>query len=74
MDHDKSAPISTKEADRIAREITNGEVSVEVDESGVRMRRRGFTASIELYPQLDLTEQGMREALDDWEYWPEPPI
>ena len=25
-----------------------------------------------LYPQLDPTEQGMREALDDWEYWTDP--
>jgi hypothetical protein len=74
MDHDATDPISTKEADRIARELTNGEVSVEADESGVRMRRRGFTACIELYPQLDLTEQGIQDALEDWEDWPEPPV
>ena len=74
MMSDASDPISTKEADRIARELTNGEVSVEADESGVRMRRKGFTACIELYPQLDLTEQGIQDALDDWEDWPEPPV
>jgi hypothetical protein len=74
MDHDESEPITTEEADRIAKELTNGEVSVEADESGVRMRRRGFVACIELYPQLDLTKQGIQVALDDWKDWPEPPV
>jgi hypothetical protein len=74
MIQDASEPITTEEADRIARELTNGEVSVEADESGVRMRRKGFAAFIELYPQLDLTEQGIQDALDDWQDWPEPPV
>jgi hypothetical protein len=72
MVQDARGPISTQEADRLAREISNSEVSIEADESGVWMRRRGFVACIELYPQLDLTEQGIRDALDDWEDWPEP--
>jgi len=52
MVQNASALISTNEADRIARSLIGGEVSVEADESGVRTRRRGFATCIELYPQL----------------------
>jgi hypothetical protein len=69
MVRDANAPISLSDANQIAQQITDGNVSVIIENGTTRLCHRDHPFRQELRDD-DLTEAGIENALDGWEDWP----
>ena len=67
---DSAPPIPIANANRIANELTGGEVTVVHDGFGPVMVRKGYAVTLPLLT-VELTEACLRERLADWKNWPQ---
>lgn len=67
--NDQANPISLANANRLAHELTGGEVSIVHDGFSPVMVRKGFVVTFPLHA-IELTEACLRERLADWKNWP----
>jgi hypothetical protein len=68
--NDQATPISLANANRIANQMTGGEVAVVHDGFGPVLVRKGFVVTLPLH-SIELTEACIRERLADWKNWPQ---
>jgi hypothetical protein len=67
---DTNARITIEQANRIAQQTTGGEMSVVRESECIQLCRKGYVIVRHLHQELDLTESGIRLALQGWEAWP----
>lgn len=72
MTENSSVRLTVEEADRIAREMTGGEVTIVFDGFEAVMRRKNRQIMLPLFDH-EMTEATIRTRLADWKNWPPGP-
>ena len=65
-----NARITIEAANRIAQLTTGGEMSVVRESECIQLCRKGYVIVRHLHQELDLTEMGIKLALQGWQDWP----